>query len=81
MARGWESKSVEEQQSTALSTRKSARRQRTPEQVQRLTDRANLELARSKVVTEMKSSQNPRYQELLKAELQALEQRLAALSD
>lgn len=81
MARGWESKSVEEQQASALSTKKSAKRQRTPEQVQRLTDRANLELARSKVLTELKSSQNPRYQELLKAELQALEQRLAALGD
>ncbi|HEU5452724.1 MAG TPA: hypothetical protein VFU76_12095 [Terriglobales bacterium] len=79
MARGWESKSVEEQQSTALNTSKAPAGQLTPEQRQRLTEKKNLELARTRVMTQMQSSQNPRYQELLKAELEALNQRLAAM--
>lgn len=82
MARGWESKSVEEQQSSALNDRPAhAAGQLTPEQRQRLTEKANLGLARSRVLSQMKSSQNPRYQEILKAELEALNQRLAAIKD
>lgn len=82
MARGWESKSVEEQQSSALNDRPApAAGQLTPEQRQRLTEKANLGLARSRVLSQMKSSQNPRYQEILKAELEVLNQRLAAIKD
>lgn len=79
MARGWESKSVEEQQSSALNASKGPAGQLTPAQRQRLSEKANLELARTRVMTQMKSSQNERYQEFLKAELETLNQRLAKL--
>ena len=79
MARGWESKAVEEQQSsTPNSTPKNGRR--TAQEVQRLQDRANLELARAQVQARLKSSQNPRYLEILHSELEALNKRLAELA-
>ena len=77
MARGWESKSVEEQQSSAQAEGKKPSQQHTPEQIQRLNSKVSVELARAKVAAELKHSQNPRYQEMLKAELAVLDQRLA----
>ena len=78
MARGWESKAVEEQQSSAPnSTPKNGRR--TAQELQRLQDRANLELARAQVQAGIKNSQNPRYVQILQSELEALNKRLADL--
>ncbi len=80
MARGWDSKSVEAQVEAA--TKEPALpengKKRTPEQLETLRERRNLELARAKVVGQLSASQNPRYTEMLNRALSELDQRLAA---
>lgn len=80
MARGWESKSVEEQVETAESRRAHSGSPRlTPEQQQRQRDRESLELSRSRVVGELASATNPRRRESLEAALKHLEEKITAL--
>lgn len=81
MARGWESKSVEAQIEETATAQPPAgiATKRTPEQVQNLRERKNLELARAKVVGELSASQNPRYTEMLNRALAELDQKLARL--
>ena len=78
MARGWESKSVELQQSAAAEPAQPLRKQATAEEIQQLNRKRTLELSRAKVAHELETAQNPRYQELLKTELAALDKRLVA---
>jgi pyruvate dehydrogenase complex dehydrogenase (E1) component len=80
MARGWESKSVESQIESAES-RKPAHRETklSPEQIQTMRDRENLELSRTRVQCELASSTNPRYQEILRRGLADLEAKIAQL--
>ena len=83
MARGWESKAVEEQieskTSTLIATNPSAKKARTPDQVQKLIEKRSLEAARAKVCHEMASTQNERYQEMLARSLKDLDSKLAKL--
>ena len=80
MARGWESKSVEAQIESAA-TRQSvvSEPELTPEQLQTLRDRENLELSRTRVQRELASSENPRYQQILRKALADLEAKLTRL--
>jgi len=80
MARGWESKSVEEQ--IEAKTQKFvavAEKKRTPDQIQTLIARRNLLAARAKVRHEMAATQNERYKELLTRSLRDLDGKLAEL--
>ncbi len=77
MARGWESKSVEEQQSEFASSR-AKKDALSQEEEQRLLRRQSLELNRARVLEQLKRSQNPRYTEMLNSELEQLERELAA---
>lgn len=80
MARGWESKSVEEQQSEAKQRPRGAG-PKTPEQA-RLSARIEaLEMQRARVRQQLQQAQNPRFIELLQRELQHLEDRLRNLRD
>ena len=80
MARGWESKAVEEQIESKASTFVAAtKKARTPDQVQKLIEKRNLEAACAKVRHEIASTQNPRYQEMLARSLSDLESKLAKL--
>lgn len=79
MARGWESKSVELQQSTAAETGKPSKKRLNPEQIQQQNQKRSTQLAVARVRHELETAQNPRYQEMLKAELAVLEKRLAKL--
>ena len=81
MARGWESKAVEEQIETntkefvgSVKTQK-----RTADQVQKLIEKRNLESARAKVRQEMANTQNERYREMLMRSLTDLETKLSQL--
>lgn len=80
MARGWESKAVEDQiesktkEFVAVKTKK-----RTADQVQRLIEIRNLEAARAKVRHEIEGTQNERYKEMLQRSLHDLETKLAGL--
>lgn len=80
MARGWESKSVEAQiESAAGKPKAPSKPQLSPEQIQKLRDKENLELSRTRVQRELASSENPRYQEILRKALADLDGKLARL--
>jgi hypothetical protein len=80
MARGWESKSVEEQIDMAESRRNAASAtQLTPEAQNKLRKREGLLLSRTRVVREMETSQNPRYKAVLTKALAGLDAQIAEL--
>ena len=80
MARGWESKSVEEQQDAA--SRERATRQAPPlseaEKV-RAQQREGLRLARAHTVATLQTACNPRHRAMLEETLAHLDAQLAAL--
>ncbi len=78
MARGWESKSVEEQQSEFGKRFGEKKGPLSPDDEKRLLHRQSLELNRARVREQLKRSQNPRYTELLKSELEQLDRELAS---
>lgn len=81
MARGWESKSVEEQIQSAVAatfTEKSA--QKSEHELTRIRARQGLELMRSRVTQQIERTRNDRYREMLHKELTALDQQLTELS-
>ena len=80
MARGWESKSVEAQIESAAGKKNGHHKQElTPEQIERLRAKENLELSRTRIQRELATSANPRYQEILRKALADLESKLAQL--
>jgi hypothetical protein len=79
MARGWESKSVEAQIESAASRNDAAQQELTPEQIEMLRAKENLEMSRTRVTRELESSSNPRYREILRKALADLEGKLTRL--
>ncbi len=80
MARGWESKSVEAQIESAANKPSAAPEpELTPEQLQILRERENLELSRTRVQRELAASTNPRYQQILRKALADLDTKLTRL--
>lgn len=80
MARGWESKAVEDQiESNTKEFVAVKTKQRTPDQVQKLIEKRNLEAARAKVRHEIEATQNERYKEMLERSLRDLENKIAHL--
>lgn len=80
MARGWESKSVEEQiESAEFKRPASSVAPLTPEQRARQKDREDLELSRTRVLQDLALAKHPRRRELLEAALKHLDARIAAL--
>ena len=80
MARGWESKSVEEQMDMAQS--------RSPRvtgpvlntaQINLVREKENTLLSRTRVLRELETSKNPRYVKLLNQELKVLEEKLRTM--
>jgi hypothetical protein len=78
MTRGWESKSVEEQQSAAATEAESKQRL-TPEQAALNQAREAIELSRRRVVQQLQAAQNPRHRQMLESALSELEARRARL--
>jgi len=78
MARGWESKSVEEQQSVAANQAEPKQRL-TPEQAALKQAREALELSRRRVLQQLQSIQNPRHRQILESALSELDSRLERL--
>lgn len=76
MARGWESKSVEAQQTEALEKSSSVRRRLSPEEAAREREHETLRLARQRLLEQLKSSQNPRHRRLLEDALAELDKKL-----
>jgi hypothetical protein len=78
MARGWESKSVEEQQSAADAQPQSKQRL-TPEQAARKQQEETIHLSRRRILQQLQSAQNPRHRQMLESALADLDSRLARM--
>jgi len=78
MARGWESKSVEEQQSAA-GAQVDSKQRLTPEQAARRQAREAVELSRRRVLQQLQAVENPRHRQMLEIALAELDERLARL--
>jgi hypothetical protein len=78
VARGWESKSVEQQQDEAQSTGE-PKRHLTPDQREVESRRQGLVLSRSRILEQLQSAENPNYRQILEASLAAIDQQIAQL--
>jgi hypothetical protein len=80
MARGWESKSVEAQQSDAQEKSPLSKARMSPEQASLFREKEKLHLARSRVLQQMENSTNPKLRKMLENALYDLDQKLRQLS-
>ena len=76
MARGWESKSVEQQQEEASSKKVQARAPRTAEEIAKENQLRGLRLSRERVSQQLALATNPRHREMLEAALADLDEQL-----
>ncbi|MCU1306542.1 MAG: hypothetical protein JWN45_1237 [Acidobacteriaceae bacterium] len=77
MARGFESKQVEEQQSMAQAKSSDSQKQAlTPEEKARMQQKASLELMRTKIVNDLAASTNERHRAMLELALKDVEEKL-----
>lgn len=82
MARGWESKSVEEQQSEFRTASEGpGKKVRSKEEMARAQRVQALQLARTNVRQQMERSQNERHKEMLRRELRHLDEELERLAN
>ena len=79
VARGWESKSVEEQQAQAVSPSGPAPPPLTPAQIASQRQRTGLLLSRQHVLQQLEAAQNPRHRQILQSALADLDAQLARL--
>jgi hypothetical protein len=79
VARGWESKSVEAQQSEAAAESTSPRLKMSPEQAAQFREKENLRLARRRILQQFEASDNPRHRKILETALAELDERLRKL--
>ena len=81
VARGWESKSVEEQVESAEPKKaRSASKELTPEQQARQKELEGLQLSRTRIVRELEAATHPRHREQLTAALKFLDDKIAERS-
>ncbi len=78
MARGWESKAVEDQMASAAAVAP-ARERLTQEQINLNHKRASLMLERTRVMHDLELAHNPRHQQMLRLALAHLDARLTEL--
>jgi hypothetical protein len=79
MARGWESKAIEQQQDEARAAVKSGRTPLTPEQIAAQQKRQTLELSRKQIVQQLDAATNSRHRQMLEAALKELDAQLGAV--
>lgn len=79
MARGWESKSIEAQQSEAAEKSTATREKMTPDQAARFREKESLRLARQRILEQIAVSKNPHRREVLELSIAELEERLRKL--
>jgi hypothetical protein len=82
MARGWESKSVEQQQEEMAEQRKSARAPISPtpppEEQQRNRKREGLLLSRARLTQQLQAAYNPRHRQMLEQAMAELDRQLSS---
>lgn len=82
MAKGWESKAVEDQvEDSKTKTPGKTKPQLTPEQIENRRRKQVLLLARTRVQRDLELSQHPRHTDQLNRALADLEAQLSALDD
>jgi hypothetical protein len=82
MAKGWESKSVEEQiQESQEAEQENPRKQFTAEQMEAHRRKEVLLLSRSHVEKDLNASQNPRYRDQLSKALSHIDAQLSKMKD
>ena len=79
VARGWESKSVEEQQAQAVSAPRPAMPPLTAAQIASQRQRQGLLLSRQHVLQQLEAAHKPRHREILQSALADLDTQLARL--
>ena len=80
MARGWESKSVEDQISERQSeTQTPAKKKPTRQEIEKKTKREGILLARSRAASALESTRDDRYRALLQRTLDHLDEELSKL--
>jgi len=80
MARGWESKSVEDQIDMAEARRATtAGGVQTPKTLEAIRKKESILLSRTRVVHDLESAQNPRYKAVLNKALADLDAQLSTL--
>jgi hypothetical protein len=80
VARGWESKSVEEQMDAAESRKASAPQPKLSEtQLRVQRERESIELSRGRILRELEAARHPRHREQLSQALSFLDQQLSKL--
>ncbi len=82
MARGWESKNVEEQQAENTRDAEAARRKPlTADERQRVDRRRGLELARARAASGLETASNPAHRTMLEQTLSAIDEQLTSLAN
>jgi hypothetical protein len=79
VARGWESKSVEDQQAQAASTPSPPKTPLTPDQIFSQRQKQGLLLSRQRVLQQLEAALSPRHREMLQSALADLDKQLAQL--
>lgn len=79
MARGWESKSVEQQQSEIADPRQPARPRLSPEQQERERKRQGLVLSRKRLQQQLEAATNPRHRQMLDHAIAEVDRQLSLL--
>jgi hypothetical protein len=80
MARGWESKSIEEQMAAAAERQTSSAPPRSAREREIAAERATLELSRRKVLSDLAKARDGRHREALQQALRFLDARIEALA-
>jgi hypothetical protein len=78
MARGWESKSVEQQQEEMAEQRKSARAPISKDDQQRNRKREGLILSRGRLAGQLRVASNPRHRQMLEQAIADLDKQLSS---
>ncbi|HKM86049.1 MAG TPA: hypothetical protein VJW96_07550 [Terriglobales bacterium] len=79
MARGWESKSVEQQQAERSARRKTIRAPLPPDEQQRNRKREGLLLSRERLSQQLQAAGNPRHRQMLEQSIAELDRQLSSL--
>jgi hypothetical protein len=78
MARGWESKSVEQQQEERLEPRNSGRVPLSPDEQQRNRKRQGLLLSRERFTQQLRAAVKPRHRQMLEQSIAEVDRQLSS---
>ncbi len=80
MSKGWESKSVEEQQNEVQNASRSSKPRKSAEQIARELSRNSLQMSRQRVLQQLQAACNPNHRSMLERALADLDGQIAKLS-